>query len=125
MLFGRLVVVKCLRVLPYPALDGVRPGNAPKPAAVVYKKSKHHYGSIYCTAWNPAGNLIATGSNDKTVKLLKFDPDLLEDAVSSRSSVFIDCWLFFRVFRREMTIATWMSSLNVFRARNLRSILAC
>jgi WD repeat-containing protein 47 len=43
------------------------------------KKSKHHYGSIYCTAWNTNGNLIATGSNDKTIKLIKFSPDLVED----------------------------------------------
>lgn len=50
-----------------------------KGASVLYKKGKHHYGSIYCTAWNPSGNLIATGSNDKTIKLIKFTPDLAED----------------------------------------------
>jgi len=70
---------KCLRVLPYPSLDNVKPDNQPKAAQVLYKKAKHHYGSIYCTAWNPSGNLIATGSNDKTIKLIKFDPDLMED----------------------------------------------
>lgn len=70
---------KCLRVLPYPSLDNIKSENICKPASVLYKKSKHHYGSIYCTAWNPSGNLIATGSNDKTIKLIKFDPELLED----------------------------------------------
>lgn len=50
-----------------------------KPASVLYKRSKHHYGSIYCTAWNASGNLIATGSNDKTIKLLKFTPNLIEE----------------------------------------------
>lgn len=49
---------------------------------MLYKKSKHHYGSIYCVAWNPQGNLIATGSNDKTIKLVKFSPDLTEDTES-------------------------------------------
>ena len=49
-----------------------------KPASVLYKKGKHHYGSIYCAAWNDAGDLIATGSNDKTIKLVKFTPDLTE-----------------------------------------------
>lgn len=70
---------KCLRVLPYPSLDNIKLDHVTKPASVLYKKSKHHYGSIYCTAWNPAGNLIATGSNDKTIKLIKFDPELMED----------------------------------------------
>lgn len=59
-----------------------------KPATVLYKKSKHHYGSIYCTAWNPTGNLIATGSNDKTIKLVKFNPDLTEDNDSEQEIAF-------------------------------------
>ena len=70
---------KCLRVMSYPSLDNVKADHVCKPASVLYKKSKHHYGSIYCTAWNPAGNLIATGSNDKTIKLIRFDPELMED----------------------------------------------
>jgi len=41
--------------------------------SVVWRKQKHHRGSIYCTRWNTAGNLLATGSNDKTVKLTRFD----------------------------------------------------
>ena len=40
----------------------------------MFKRTKHHKGSIYCLAWSPAGNLIATGSNDKTVKLMQFNP---------------------------------------------------
>jgi len=40
---------------------------------VVVKRVKHHKGSIYCVAWNSHGNLIATGSNDKTIRLMKFD----------------------------------------------------
>ena len=40
---------------------------------VIVKRVKHHKGSIYCVAWNSHGNLIATGSNDKTVRLMKFD----------------------------------------------------
>jgi len=30
-------------------------------------------GSIYCLGWSPDGNLLATGSNDKTVKLTRFE----------------------------------------------------
>ena len=42
-------------------------------ANVVFKRAKHHKGSIYCVGWNPAGDILATGSNDKTVKLMRFD----------------------------------------------------
>ena len=37
------------------------------------KRTKHHKGSIYCLAWSTKGDLIATGSNDKVVKVLKYD----------------------------------------------------
>ena len=37
------------------------------------KRARHHKGSIYCLAWSPRGDLIATGSNDKTVKLMSFN----------------------------------------------------
>ena len=43
--------------------------------SVVLKRSRHHKGSIYCMAWSPVGDLIATGSNDKTIKLMRFDAD--------------------------------------------------
>ena len=46
-----------------------------QPSTVLFKRTKHHKGSIYCLAWSPAGDLIATGSNDKTVKLMRFNPD--------------------------------------------------
>ena len=39
----------------------------------MFKRAKHHKGSIYCVGWNPAGDILATGSNDKTVKLMRFD----------------------------------------------------
>lgn len=42
---------------------------------VLFKRTKHHKGSIYCMAWTPIGDLLATGSNDKTVKLMKFNND--------------------------------------------------
>ena len=40
---------------------------------MLYKRTKHHKGSIYCLAWSPVGDLMATGSNDKTVKLMRFN----------------------------------------------------
>lgn len=44
-------------------------------ATVLFKRTKHHKGSIYCMAWSPAGDLIATGSNDKIVKLMRYNDD--------------------------------------------------
>lgn len=56
---------------------------------VIIKRVKHHKGSIYCVAWNNHGNLIATGSNDKTVRLMKFDGN----TCTSAGKVVCD-WLF-------------------------------
>lgn len=42
---------------------------------VLFKRTKHHKGSIYCLAWTPDGQLMATGSNDKTVKLMRFNAE--------------------------------------------------
>ena len=41
-------------------------------------KNKHHKGSIYCATWNPAGDVIATGSNDKTVRMTRVDIDSMK-----------------------------------------------
>lgn len=41
---------------------------------VAWRSDNHHAGSIYCLRWNPAATLIATGSNDKCLKLQQFDP---------------------------------------------------
>jgi len=42
---------------------------------VLFKRNKHHRGSVYSVAWNPKGNLLATGSNDKSVIVVGFDAD--------------------------------------------------
>lgn len=47
---------------------------------IISKRSKHHKGSIYCIAFNATGDLLATGSNDKTIKLMRFDEDRNEIA---------------------------------------------
>jgi len=41
----------------------------------LFKHNNHHRGSIYCVAWNDSGDMIATGSNDKTIKLARFDAE--------------------------------------------------
>ncbi|XP_071801753.1 WD repeat-containing protein 47-like isoform X1 [Asterias amurensis] len=63
---------KTLRVCSYPDVSRVREGE-PKQPTVLFKRTRHHKGSIYCVGWSPSGNLIATGSNDKLIKLVRFD----------------------------------------------------
>ena len=44
---------------------------------ILYERKNHHLGSIYCIDWSRSGKLIATGSNDKLVKVMQV-PDLSE-----------------------------------------------
>lgn len=47
----------------------------------IYQQKNHHHGSIYCLDWSPKGRLIATGSNDKLVKILvvpKLDQETMD-----------------------------------------------
>lgn len=53
----------------------VEPSGAAKQPAVRFRRNKHHKGSIYCVAWSHCGQLLATGSNDKFVKVLPFNAD--------------------------------------------------
>lgn len=50
-------------------------GGAVKQPAVRFRRNKHHKGSIYCVAWSHCGQLLATGSNDKFIKVLPFNAD--------------------------------------------------
>ena len=43
--------------------------------AVMAQRRRYHRGSLYCAAWSGDGKLIATGSNDKTVRMLRYDAD--------------------------------------------------
>ncbi|NXA49118.1 WDR47 protein, partial [Nothocercus julius] len=64
---------KTLRVCAYPEVIDPSAYNTPKQPVVRFKRNKHHKGSIYCVAWSPCGQLLATGSNDKYVKVLPFN----------------------------------------------------
>lgn len=50
-------------------------GSPARQPEVCFKRNKHHKGSIYCVAWSPCGQLLATGSNDKYVKVLPFSAE--------------------------------------------------
>ncbi|XP_051985202.1 WD repeat-containing protein 47 [Xyrauchen texanus] len=66
---------KTLRVCAYPDTLDMSGSGASKPPVIRFKRNKHHKGSIYCVAWSPCGQLLATGSNDKYVKVLPFNPE--------------------------------------------------
>ena len=70
---------KVLRICAYPNIKTIPTDSVPNPAQVLVKKGKHHLGSIYCVAWSPSGRIIATGSNDKLIKLVRLNVDRLED----------------------------------------------
>ncbi|XP_017770323.1 PREDICTED: WD repeat-containing protein 47 isoform X4 [Nicrophorus vespilloides] len=66
---------KTLRICAYPKMSDLRENHQTYQPTVLFKRTKHHKGSIYCLAWSPVGDLMATGSNDKTVKLMRFNSD--------------------------------------------------
>ncbi|KAM8746363.1 WD repeat-containing protein 47-like isoform 1-T2 [Acanthopagrus schlegelii] len=66
---------KTLRVCAYPETLTTSGSGAVKQPAVRFRRNKHHKGSIYCVAWSHCGQLLATGSNDKYVKVLPFNAD--------------------------------------------------
>ncbi|XP_062411963.1 WD repeat-containing protein 47b isoform X2 [Sardina pilchardus] len=66
---------KTLRVCVCPDISKGRGTGPNKEPEVCFKRIKHHKGSIYCVAWSHCGQLLATGSNDKYVKVLPFNAD--------------------------------------------------
>ncbi|XP_061878742.1 WD repeat-containing protein 47 isoform X2 [Entelurus aequoreus] len=66
---------KTLRVCAYPETLNPSGSSPVKQPVVRFKRNKHHKGSIYCVAWSHCGQLLATGSNDKYVKVLPFSAE--------------------------------------------------
>lgn len=63
---------KALKICKLPDLE--EPGQQLR---VVFEQLNHHVGSIYCVDWSRTERLIASGSNDRLIKLLVV-PDLQE-----------------------------------------------
>jgi len=58
--------------------EGEENNNSTKESvSLIFEQKNHHLGSIYCLDWSISGRLIASGSNDKLVKLMVI-PDLEE-----------------------------------------------
>ncbi|KAM7542034.1 hypothetical protein Aperf_G00000008945 [Anoplocephala perfoliata] len=66
---------KTLRICRFPNINNLRLDHEATNPAVVLQRPKYHRGSIYCAAWSGDGRVIATGSNDTAVHLLRVDPD--------------------------------------------------
>ena len=46
------------------------PINSETKMPLIFEQKNHHLGSIYCLDWSVSGRLLASGSNDKMVKLM-------------------------------------------------------
>ena len=101
---GKLFAVgsnsKTLRICAYPSdilagtlgkgnkADAINNAITGGPPTVLFKRTKHHKGSIYCLSWSPRGDLLATGSNDKTVKLMRFQVKKLHFKINLLANIF-------------------------------------
>ena len=74
---------KTLRICTYPYANEIKKDTElPFQPEVAFRRLKYHKGSIFCLGWNPSGELLATGSNDQTIKLVRFNQEnceLIED----------------------------------------------
>ena len=50
----------------------------------IFEQKNHHMGSIYCLDWSVSGRLLASGSNDKIIKLMVV-PELSESTNSKKN----------------------------------------
>lgn len=69
---------KTLRICKYPSeeeLQEFTEEHPPTDPQVLFKFLQIHRGSVYCVAFNNQGNLLATGSNDQTVHVIKYNSD--------------------------------------------------
>jgi WD40 repeat protein len=57
-------------------------GEQTKPLEELFQRPMHHAGSIYCISWSANGSMLATGSNDQRVKLIRVQQDSTGDGGS-------------------------------------------
>ena len=51
---------------------------------LIFEQKNHHLGSLYCLDWSVSGRLLASGSNDKIIKLMVV-PELSESSNSKKN----------------------------------------
>ena len=62
--------------------DGDTDGSKVQKLQVLFENENHHNGSVYCLDWSRSSRLIASGSNDRSIKILVC-PDLENQSVHS------------------------------------------
>ena len=58
--------------------------NSSTKMPLIFEQKNHHLGSLYCLDWSVSGRLLASGSNDKTIKLMVV-PELSESTNSKKN----------------------------------------
>ena len=48
--------------------------NSQTKMPLIFEQKNHHLGSLYCLDWSVSGRLLASGSNDKVIKLMVVPP---------------------------------------------------
>ena len=48
--------------------------NSTTKMPLIFEQKNHHLGSLYCLDWSVSGRLLASGSNDKVIKLMVVPP---------------------------------------------------
>ncbi|CAI4229965.1 unnamed protein product [Auanema sp. JU1783] len=66
---------KQLHMFRYPDTRQVRYNEPLRNPELLISRPKQHRGSVYCLGFNPTGELLATGSNDKTIRLMAFNSE--------------------------------------------------
>ncbi|CAD6195503.1 unnamed protein product [Caenorhabditis auriculariae] len=64
---------KQLHICRYPDLRTIRPNEGTRNVEIFLSRPKQHRGSVYCLGFNQTGELLATGSNDKSLRLMAFN----------------------------------------------------
>ncbi|KAL3320893.1 hypothetical protein Ciccas_000419 [Cichlidogyrus casuarinus] len=66
---------KVIRICKFPDLENLTEDQEPTAPAVLFSQSNYHRGTLYAVSWSPDGRWVATGSNDRSVRLLQVEPD--------------------------------------------------
>ncbi|RCN53191.1 WD domain, G-beta repeat protein [Ancylostoma caninum] len=67
---------KQLHICKYPDIRRITVSDQVRHPEILLSRPKQHRGSVYCLSFNPTGDLLATGSNDKTLRLMAFSSDV-------------------------------------------------
>uniref|UniRef100_A0A1I7WS08 WD_REPEATS_REGION domain-containing protein n=1 Tax=Heterorhabditis bacteriophora TaxID=37862 RepID=A0A1I7WS08_HETBA len=66
---------KQMHICKYPDVRKFRYNEATRQPEILLSRPKQHRGSVYCLGFNQTGELLATGSNDKTLRLMAFNAE--------------------------------------------------